>query len=261
MPGLQTHVALMASEPSVLTKTLSRWLSGENRTQKAFLNTLAAALDYGARIVVGFVITPMLVAGLGTLGFGLWQVLQQLVGYASPASGRPTQALRWTIAKEQTSTDYAAKQRHVGSTLVLWVFFLPVLSGAGILLAWFGPGWLDTPVELSRAARWAASLLVGNLILMTLVEVPRAVLDGENLSYKRMGLSAALVFGGGGLTALALHLDTGLVGVAACPLAISFLTGVLFLRVVRRHVPWFGVARPSAKAVRAFFILSSGTKA
>ena len=107
----------MASEPSILSKALSKWLSGENRTQKAFLNAVAAAIDYGARIVVGFVINPLLVAGLGTHAFGLWQVLRQLVGYASPASGRPTQALKWTIAKEQASTDYEAKRRYVGSTL------------------------------------------------------------------------------------------------------------------------------------------------
>jgi O-antigen/teichoic acid export membrane protein len=246
----------MIFESSVLRKTLSTWFSGDNRTQKAFLNAGAGAVDYGARLVVGFLINPLLVAGLGVHGFGLWQVLRQLVGYASPASGRPTQALKWTIAKEQASTDDEAKRQYVGSTLVLWFVFLPILAAAGGLLAWLAPGWLNTPAELSRVARWAAGLLVANLILMTLVEIPRAVLAGENLSYKRMGLSAVLVFLGGGLTALALHLDTGLVGVAACPLVTTLLTGILFLRVVRRHVPWFGVARPSLKAVKGFFQLS-----
>jgi O-antigen/teichoic acid export membrane protein len=246
----------MTSEPTILSKALSKWLRGDDRTQKAFLNALAMAIDYAARIVVGFVINPLLVTGLGTHAFGLWQVLRQLVGYASPASGRPTQALKWTIAKEQASADYEAKRQHVGSTLVLWFVFLPLLAAAGALLAWLTPGWLDTPEQLTTAARWAIGLLAANLIVMALVEIPRAVLAGENLAYKRMGLSAALVVASGGLVALALHLDLGLVGVAACPLVTSLFTGIVFLRVVRRYVPWFGVARPSWKAVRAFFQLS-----
>ncbi len=241
---------------SALTDTLTRWLSGESRTHKAFLNSLAAGLDTGTRFVVGFVVNPLLVAGLGPYAYGLWQVLRQLVGYAQPASGRPTQALKWTIAKEQTSDDYDAKRQYVGSTLLLWLAFLPPLAVAGGTLAWFAPDWLDTPLAMSRTARWAGALLAGNLILMTLVEIPRAVLAGENLAYKRMGLSTALVAAGGGLTVLALHLELGLVGVAACPVVTSLLTGALFLGVVRRHVPWFGIARPSRRTMRGFFQLS-----
>ena len=241
---------------SALSATLHRWLRPESRTHKAFLNSLAAALDTGTRLVVGFLINPLLVAGLGPYAFGLWQVLRQLVGYAQPASGRPTQALKWTIAKEQSSRDFEAKRQYVGSTVMLWLAFLPVLGLAGGILAWFAPDWLDTPAELSSTARWAGALLAGNLILMTLVEIPRAVLAGENLAYKRMGLSAALVAVSGGLTALALHLELGLVGVAAVPLLTSLLTGALFLGVVRRHVPWFGIARPSRRTVGAFVQLS-----
>jgi len=104
--------------------------------------------------------------------------------------------------------------------------------------------------------RLAAALLVANLIMISLTEMPRAVLEGENLGFKRMGLSALLVFVGGGLTALALYLNTGLVGVAAATLATTLLTGTFFLQVVRTYVPWFGLARPSIEAVRQFFGLS-----
>jgi len=246
----------VTGDSGVLSRTFARWLSGESRTQKARLNAVAAVLDNGARLVVGFLVNPLLVAGLGTHAFGLWQVLRQLVGYASPAGGRPTQALKWSIARAQSSTDFDAKRQYVGATLVLWCLFLPALAVAGAAVAWYAPLWMDTPLELSRAARLAAALLVANLILTTLVEIPRATLAGENLAYKRMGLSALLIFAGGGLTALAVWLDLGLAGVAACPILTSLLTGALFLGVVRRHVAWFGVARPSRAALGAFFRLS-----
>ncbi|MGH7456483.1 MAG: lipopolysaccharide biosynthesis protein, partial [bacterium] len=81
-------------------------------------------------------------------------------------------------------------------------------------------------------------------------------LSGENLGYKRMGLSTILVFVGGGLAALALYLKTGLIGVAASTFAATCLTGILFLQVARSYVPWFGIAKPAWESVRQFAGLS-----
>ena len=78
---------------------LSKYFSGKSLTQKAYLNALASVLEYGARLAVGFIINPLLVAGLGDVLYGAWQVLGRLIGYISPASGRPAQALKWTVAK------------------------------------------------------------------------------------------------------------------------------------------------------------------
>ncbi len=237
-------------------KTLSKWFSDEGLTRKASLNAIASTLDYGTRLVVGFVIIPLLVTGLGSYGYGVWQVLGRLVGSISPAGGRSTQTLKWTIANHQASTDYEEKRRQVGSAVFVWLLFLPFLLLLGGLLAWFAPIWLDAPVDVSQSVRVAAAILIVNLIIVNMTDVPRSVLTGENLGYKRMGLSALLVAIGGGFTALALYLKAGLMGVAAANLAATVLTGLLFLRVARTHVPWFGVARPLAGALRGFLGLS-----
>lgn len=237
-------------------KNLSRWLSDESLTRKAFLNVFASIFDYGARLIVSFVLNPLLVAGLGNYGYGAWRILERLIGSISPASGRPTQALQWTIANQQASADHQEKRRQVASALIIGLLFLPLLVLLGGVLAWFAPFWLDAPVEFSRSVRLAAALLVANLIMVSLVNVPRSVLQGENLGYKRMGLSTFLVFLGGGLTALALYFEMGIIGVAAAALATTLLTGALFLQVVRVYVPWFGVAMPSFTATRQFLGLS-----
>ena len=39
-------------------------------TKRASLNALAAVIEYGARLVVGFVVNPILVARLGGFAFG-----------------------------------------------------------------------------------------------------------------------------------------------------------------------------------------------
>lgn len=247
----------MVSFRVILTNSpLSKLLSDENLSQKAYLNALAGALEYGAQFIVGFVITPLLLAGLGDYLFGAWQILRRLTGYISVASGRATQALKWTIAYRQTSSDYEQNRRHVGSALAVWLLFSPLVVAFGGLLVWFAPSLLKAPMEFSWSVRVTAALLVASLIVINLAGVPQSVLRGENLGYKRMGLSAILVFVGGGLTAIALHFNTGLVGIAAAYLATTLASGAVFLRVVRSFVPWFGAAIPSFAEIRGFIGLS-----
>ncbi len=226
-------------------------------TARASLNALAALLDYGAQVLVGLVVTPFLVGGLGSFTYGVWQVLQRLLGHAAVATGRPGEALKWTIAHEQSSDDVDAKRRHVGSAIVVWFLFLPVLVLIGGLLSWFLPLWLHVPPESVGTVRMAAAVVVVTYIAVSLAYLPQSVLHGENLAYKRMGLSAAVVLVGGLLTLAALALHTGIVGVAAAALVTTLLSGAVYLRIVRAQVQWFGVARPRRRAVRSFLGRSS----
>jgi len=236
---------------------LSKLFTDENLTKKAYLNAVASGLDYAARLVVGFILTPWLVVGLGTYSYGLWQILNRMVGYLTPASGRPAFALKWTLANQQASTDYDQKRQHVGSALVVWVIFLPIMGVIGGVLAWFVPYWIkDVPAEYFWEVRIVTGILVANLVIGSLTNIPQSVLQGENLGYKRMGMSAALVIVGGGLTWLALYLNIGIAGVAAAALITTLLTGLFFLLIVRSYAPWFGVARPSSQATRWFLGLS-----
>jgi O-antigen/teichoic acid export membrane protein len=237
-------------------KLISRLLSDENLTKKASLNAIASGLDYGSRLIVGFLIQPILVTGLGDYFYGIWQVLIRLMGYITPAGGRPAQALKMTLANQQTVADELEKRRHVGSAIVVWVLFLPVMIVLGGILTWYAPYWIKSPVAYYWVIRLAAAVLVFNLIVSNIASVPESALEGENLGYKRMGLSAFLVFVGGGLTWLAVWLNSGIIGVAVATLIVTLLTGVFFLWVMRDYAPWFGVAKPSFKAVREFLGLS-----
>jgi O-antigen/teichoic acid export membrane protein len=238
-------------------QALSKRFSDGGLTKKAYLNALAATLDYGARLVVGLAINPLMLAGLGDYLYGVLQILGRLILYISAASGRPTQALKWTIANQQASTDYEAKRRNLGAAIAVWLFFLPILATIGALLIWIAPTWLNAPMELSWIVRLAAGIMVVDLVLTSLADVPQSVLQGENLGYKRMGLSTLLVFvGGGGFTAIALYFKTGLVGVVAADLGYTLFAGAFFLHVARRCISWFGIARPSVAELRQFFGLS-----
>lgn len=234
----------------------SRLRADNSLTQKASLNALAAALDYAARLAIGFLLTPLLVAGLGDYLFGIWKVLGSVTGYLTAASGRPTQTLKFTLANLQSSTDYQEKRRQVGSALVVWLLFCPLLLSLGGLLVWLLPHWLDVVPELVWTTRVVTAILVLQMTLLSLVDLPQAILEGENIGYKRMGFSALLVLVGGGLTALALVLKTGIVGIAITSVITTILTGLLFWRVTHSYVAWFGLARPARQALGRFVGLS-----
>ena len=180
--------------------------SNPDPSRKASLNTIAAAPDYGARTVVELILNPMLAAGLGTYLYGARRAWR-LTGYIWASSGRSSQALQRAIANKQHTADHEEKRRHVGSAIVVWFIFLPLLGSIGAICVWAAPYALKTPARYVGDVRITAALLVADAVALTLLTVPRSVLQGENLGYKRMGLSALLVVGQGALTALALILD------------------------------------------------------
>ncbi len=238
------------------SKTSIRILSDDSLTKKAYLNALASALDYFARFLVAFIVTPWMVAGLGDFYYGAWQILNRVVGFLAPTSGRPDQVLKSTIANQQTSTDNELKRSFVGVTLLIWVFFLPIMGIVGGAITWFVPLWMHTPSEYIVIIRATTALLVINLATTSVSALPQSVLEGENQGYKRIGLSVLLVFIGGGFTWLALAMGTGIIGVGTVALINTFLSGLLYLTIARKYVPWFGVARPSIEQTRQLLSLS-----
>jgi len=238
-------------------RRFARLRADDTLARKASLNVAASFLDYTARIVVGLLVNPVLVSRLGDFAFGVYQVLGRLVAYSTPAGGRPSQALKWTIARDQHSEAYDEKRIQVGSAIAVWLLFLPLLAVCGGALAWFAPLLLDVPESLHLTVRVAAALLVLDLIVTNLLTIPQSVVQGENLGYKRMGLSVVVVVAGGVLMAVVVLLGGGLVGVAAAVVATTVMSGLLYLWVARRHVHWFGVSRPPFRAIGWFVRLSA----
>jgi O-antigen/teichoic acid export membrane protein len=235
---------------------VSKLLAPNTLSRKASLTTVASTLDYVARISVQFAINPLMVGALGSYLYGAWRVLYSLNGYLWAASGRSAQALTWVIAHHRHSITDEQKRQYVGSAVMVWFVFLPFLALVGGLGAWFAPLLLDSAPRHVWDIRFAAALLTADAIALTLLSIPRSALQGENLGYKRMGLSTLLILVGGAFMALAVYFDTGIAGVAVANAAGTVVTGLLFWRVAKRHLPWFGFSRPARTNVRWFLGLS-----
>jgi O-antigen/teichoic acid export membrane protein len=213
-------------------------------TVKASLNLVQSVLDYGVKLAVNLLVIPVLVTGLGRSVFGIWEMLARLMGYLQSADGRSTHALRLVVSNLQSQSDSEAKRRWVGSAVAVWACFLPLWLVTGAVLLWLAPGITKVDPELYSTVRMACGVLMAGVLLGSLASLPESVLRGVNLGYKRMGLQAGLSIAGGALIVLAVYLGTGLVGVALASVLVVGLTGLCFLHLVRRQVPWFGVSRP-----------------
>lgn len=225
-------------------------------TQKAFLNVLSSFIDYFARLLVSLLVTPMIITGLGSMAFGIWQVLLRLSSHISVVDGQSTQALKWVIANNQSSDDFEVKRRAISSAVATWIFFLPLLIAIGTLCIWFTPTITKIPVEFSKTARFTCFVLVINLLLSGFATIPVAVLRGMNLGYKRMGIVAILNVLGGGLTAGAIYLNYGLIGISFAQLLMTIVTGLTFWLLVKKYIPWFGIEHVSLKDIFKFIKLS-----
>lgn len=256
-PGrVRTEERVQVEAGGRVRRAVARVVSDGSLTKKASLNAAASTAEQIARIVAGLIITPILLSQLGKTAFGIWQVLQRLIGHASPASGRPGEALKWTIAHEQRSVDYDFKRRQVGNALAVWLLFLPLLVLVGGVLAWLAPIWLDVPPADTASVRVAGGILVVDAVLFSLLYLPQSVLQGENLGYKRLGLSVLLVFVSKGLLVTAAYLGWGIEGLAVSTTIATVLWGATYLFIVRSRVEWFGIARPSFAEVTRFVRLS-----
>jgi O-antigen/teichoic acid export membrane protein len=224
-------------------------------TRRASLTAVASLLDYTVKAAVQLVITPILVGGLGRSLYGIWEMLNRLIGYMAATDGRPTEALRLLIAQQQSADD-DTRRRSVGAAVVVWVIMLPFVALIGGILAWFAPAITHAPAADQTAVRLACGLLVFSFMLTGLAAIPESVLRGMNLGYKRMGLQAALSIVVGILMATAVKEGWGLPGMGGSQLARAVITGLVFWLLVRKYVPWFQISKPARAAVKSLFSMS-----
>lgn len=230
-------------------------------TTAASLTALTSWLDYVARVLVGFVVTPILLTQLGAVLFGVWEMLLRIASYATVADGRPMEALRLVVARGEGSGQVVEQRQAVTMAVLTWALFLPITVTAGVAIVWFAPMAAGVDETLVQPVRVAAGLLVLNLVLVMLVALPEAVLSGVNQGYRRMGLLAATQLFGGLLMVMAVRAGLGLPGLAAAQAVTTLCTAGLYLRLVRAVVPWFGVARPDVGQLPAFMRLSGWSMA
>lgn len=243
------------TKTETLRKKITGFFTADNLTKKASLNAFASASDYFARLVVGLIITPLMVNGLGNFFYGVWQIMNRLFTYISTIDGWAS-PLEFTLAKEQSLDNPDQKRQYVGGSLITWAFFLTITGILGGLVAWYSPFWLKASPQFYSQIRIVALIFVISAGTSGLAFMPYAILRGQNQGYRRVGISIAVIIFNGFVTWLALYFKTGIIGVSIAYLIQDLIAGSMYLLICKKHISWFGIKRPSLELTKHFFNLS-----
>jgi O-antigen/teichoic acid export membrane protein len=214
-------------------------------TKRAGLTFASNLLRQGTQILVGFVVTPIVIRGLGAELYGALQMIEQAVVYIARSDLRPMGTLRIFLAVRQHSADHKEKQRLVGAALSISLAMLPFFLLSGACLYWAAPLFIRVSPDYALAVQLTMGIAVFRIALDKLMGIPGSILAGVNLEYKAMGLSAFTVLVSGALSILAIAVGWGLVGVACAAVAGVLLNGIFRFFVACKYVPWLGVAWPT----------------
>jgi len=216
-------------------------------TQRAALSFVSSALQQGARLVVGFALTPVIVGGLGAELFGAWGLIVRIAGFLGTGTLTPLESVRILVGRASSNPDSARKRRVLGAALLQAALLAPVVLAIGAILVVFTDAVIKVEQAHLAAVRVALAVSVVGVCLRQYLALSQSVLLAENLAYRRMGATAAFVLLGGGLNALGVVLGFGIPSLAVTTLAASIVLGLFQWHIVLREVPWIGVSMPSRK--------------
>lgn len=228
----------------------------ENIRQRAYLNSVTAWIDTIVKLVVRFIIDPLIITTLGGTLYGVWQILNQLNNYLATADLRAATTLKWIIAKERTlRTDHELKQS-VSSSLFTNVLFLPLYLVAGAVTIYISPFVTKVESDQFLLVRQTSAIMVFSFILTQFFFLFESVLTGMNLAYKRIGVRAIITVISGILTYIFLKIGLNINGLAIVNVFTTVAIGFTFAWIVKKVVPWFGFVRVKIKQVIDFVKLS-----
>jgi O-antigen/teichoic acid export membrane protein len=222
-------------------------------TTKASLGAASNALQFVIRLIVSFVITPIIINGLGKELYGAWTIIQQIVGYVALADLRATSIIKLTLAVKQHDNDFHYKRQQVGASILVLLFVFPIILLLGGFVIWFAPTIIKTDPQYNLAVRIALGIGLVGIIIDLLSSIPGNILRGVNLEYKAMGLNAFVMAFTSSLSAVAIWLSTGLPGLSLATELGGCITGTVQYFIARANIPWFGIEWPDSAILKHFW--------
>ena len=213
-------------------------------TKRAGLIFFSQLLQQTARLIIGFVVTPIVIRGLGAELYGAWTMIQQSVGYLSLSDFRPMGTLKFTLAVRQHVDDPDEKRRQIGSALFTWILTLPLFLTLGGLAIYKLPLFIRVNPEYFKVLQFTIAIMVLSVAMNRVLSLPANVLRGMNLEYKAMGLNALIILFNGCLVALVVWMGWGLPGVAGATVIGLIISGLVRLYVAKGTISWFGISKP-----------------
>src|SRR5690554_3845826 len=224
----------------------------ENLKQRAYLNMVTSFIDYGAKALRSFVVSPFIVNGLGGGLFGVWQMLGQITNYSNLADLKASTVLKWAVARDRESVSEEELRNYLTTTFFLVLFMMPLILIAASIIVWYLPEITGVKEKDITMVRITFVILIITFITNKFIGVLESLLQGMNLAFKRMGIRAAITVFSGGLSVVAILMGFGLIGLATVHFLATLLLGITLWVIIKKNVPWFGFSRFSIKTSKMF---------
>ncbi len=220
--------------------------------RRALLTFISNILSQGAKLIISFLVTPIIIVGLGKELYGVWGIIQQVIGYFALSDLRPAGAMKFLLAIKQHEPDMEEKKRLIGSTLILWIISMPLMALTGFLIVHYSPLFIKTESEFVFSMQLALGIMILSAVFDRLLSIPSNVLRGQNLEYKGMGINAITVLLGGILNALAIWLGWGVPGLALMSFVGILVSSIFRFRVAKKALPWMAFQKPQRGEFKEF---------
>jgi O-antigen/teichoic acid export membrane protein len=221
-------------------------------------NAAANYVAYGVQLVVGVLVTPFLLRGLGVEAFGTLSVILSCVAYVAIAEAGIGIATVRRIAAASANDDEDLSREILGTSFVLWLF--AALLGVVVLVAMIGVLSHVVPSHGDQlaSARWALALIGAATLVQFVLSVYPALLFGFGRSDLLIFVTASSAVVGGVLRAAVAVLTHDLVAVAGATAASVVLAALAVRHVARRNVDSTEFRRSHFKRSMAVNLLVSG---
>jgi len=219
----------------------------------------AHSLAFGVSLAVTFFLSPFVVHRLGAVGFGVWALMQSLMGYLTLCDLGLRGAVTRFVAKYQAQEQHRRSSQVVSAALWLWLLVGAGVVAAAAALARPVVALFRVPPEFATSAAWVlvalsasfALALAGGAFNATLAALRRFDLLG--------GLTTARTLARAGATLWLLSSGYGLVALAVAEAALTALAGLTAAALCVRLYPQLRLAprRPEAETLRELWSYSA----
>ncbi|CAM3966064.1 oligosaccharide flippase family protein [Flavobacterium antarcticum] len=225
--------------------------------KSAKLNAMTSYINFALNSILLFFINPYLVQYLGAYNFGIWKSVQKFLSFASIADGRSSQALKWLVANDEKNGDINKKQQAIGSSIRIWLYFLPILLVVIALLV-YGTPLLINGINIKDYSliRTVVFILGLNILFNPLFGIPDAVLVGINKGYKSTSIQTINMIVSNLLMIYVSYLGFGLIGLAFVVLGVTFLNGIFIFYICKKEAKWFGYQKADSEQIKNFLNFS-----
>ncbi|HTM57397.1 MAG TPA: polysaccharide biosynthesis C-terminal domain-containing protein [Candidatus Udaeobacter sp.] len=213
------------------------------RSVRVLRNVVTNYLRLFSAGVIGFLLTPIMVHGLGDGGYGLWVTIFSLTGYFGLIDQGIRPSLVRYVSRDHARGDREGLSRTLSSAILLYTGAGLVIFAATIGAAALCDRWFHIAPEHVATAR-AVVMLAGTSLAIGL---PFGVFGATLSGLQRYDIANAIGIGIGVVRALAfvavLRLHGGLLGLAWASLAVNVLGHLLSWSAVARLLPGLPVGQ------------------